>query len=166
MIKMFCVFLLASLIPVSSLSVSQKPEASKTVTEPTVTATPAEQKAQNLGAAFPKTELTKHTARRDAERYLFDHEGKPLKVTAYSDGQFKIQLTREFTNKDIDELADAHPDLLKYVTSVPDETENAAKVKVRIETEVTYRFDNELEFERDQPELCAIFRGFKMEEDE
>lgn len=164
MIKIFCVFLIAGLLPVSSLSVSQRAnEIDKSLLPETIVQlTPAEQRAQHLKETFPQTQLRKHTLRSDAHRYLFQHEGKPLKVTAYNDGRFKIQWTREFDGRDIDELADAHPDLLKYVADVPDSTENNATVKVKIETEVTYQFDDESELEREQGELYAIYCGFKI----
>ena len=122
---------------------------------------PLTQKLNELAERFPDSYLKKRYELAGSTRLLLMHFDKPLKIIARENGEIEVRWTREFSADDIDGLADNHPELLKFAEAFPREIDNQTRVKLKIETEVTYKLDNERDFEAEHPELCEIYRAFK-----
>lgn len=161
-----CVFLLVGLIPVATFSslqdrsvgASPVPELVAVEEDPV---DPAARQLDALASRYPDSFLKKRFAANRATRLVLSHHNKPLRIIAFEDGAFEVQLTREFSADDIDGLADHHPELLKYAEAFPRSLKDKTTVNLTIETEVIYRLDNERAFAEEHPELCEIYHAFK-----
>lgn len=89
--------------------------------------------------------------------YEVTHGGRNLNVRVFDTGKIEIGMIRLYTEENMDELEEAHPDLMMHVRAFPRTSNGNAKFRLSIEAETTLSFENADELASRHPDLKAVF---------
>ena len=81
-------------------------------------------------------------------------------MVIYPDGKIEMTVVRIFHNDDVDELRAEFPDVVMDFNAFPKTTEPNSRVRLNLEIETTYSFDDSNELEHKRPDLHRIHQQY------